>query len=47
MSKSRDTQRKEARKKPTKTLKERRAEKSGKRSETHVASDRIRKAVHE
>jgi len=45
MSKSRDTQSREAKKKPGKSLKEKRAEKAAKRSGGLTGADRIHKAV--
>ena len=45
MSKSRDTQSREAKKKPGKSLKETRAEKAAKRSGEFTGADRIHKAV--
>ena len=45
MSKSRDTQSREAKKKPGKSLKEKRADKAAKRSGEFTGADRIHKAV--
>ena len=45
MSKGRDTQSREAKKKPGKSLKEKRAEKAAKRSGEFTGADRIHKAV--
>jgi len=45
MSKGRDTQSREAKKKPGKSLKEKRAEKAAKRSGDLTGADRIHKAV--
>jgi hypothetical protein len=45
MSKSRDTQSRETKRKPAKSLKEKRAEKAAKRSGEITAADRIHKAV--
>lgn len=45
MSKGRDTQNKESKKKPAKSLKEKRADKAAKRSGEFAGADRIHKAV--
>ena len=45
MSKGRDTQSREAKKKPAKSLKEKRAEKVAKKSGEFTGADRIHKAV--
>jgi len=45
MSKGRDTQSREAKKKPGKSLKEKRAEKAAKRAGEFTGADRIHKAV--
>lgn len=45
MSKGRDTQSREAKKKPGKSLKEKRAEKAAKKSGEFTGADRIHKAV--